>query len=109
MPRVLRMKHKVKSSDLGDPTIERLYQMYHDPASLQVIKTQATTLIIRLVAHPENSQNMAAAGVGVADDAQRAPSPGATSMAPTEEINSKFEGTSGRTASRPPQKVARCR
>ena len=22
MPRVLRMKHKVKSSDLGDPTIE---------------------------------------------------------------------------------------
>ena len=67
--------------------IEQLYQMHHDPASLRIIKTQAAALLIKLNAGPGNPQNMAAAGVGVADDTQR--------------------GTSGRTASRPPQKVAR--
>ena len=100
MPQVLRMKHTVKSSDLGGPTIEGLYQMYHDPHSRPIIKKQAAGLIIKPNANPDDPQHMAAANVGMSDEPQRSQSPGSTSMAPTEEINSKFEGASGRTALR---------
>ena len=92
MPRVLRMKHGVKSDDLGDPTIEGLYRMYHDPKCLPIIKKQAAGLLIGLNAYPDDKTNVESAGLIDPDAQQRALSPGLTSIAPTQEINPRYEG-----------------
>ena len=76
------MKHRVKSDGLGDPTIERLFQMYHDSSSLLIIKKQTAELIIKLNANPDDPTNMAFAGVAIANEPQQA------STAPMEEASS---------------------
>ena len=94
------MKHRLKSDDLGDPTIEQLFQMCHDSSSLPIIiKKQAAELIIKLNANPDDPTNMASAGIVVASEPQHEPA------TPMEEAGSGPARTPGRTASRPPQKV----
>ena len=61
MPLVLRMKHVVKSPDLGNPTIEELFRMYHE-SKIPVIRKQAAELIIKLNANPDDPANKTSAG-----------------------------------------------
>ena len=64
MPMVLRMKHVVKSADLGNPTIEQLYQMYRT-SPVPILQKQAAEITIRLNANPDDPTNiMASAGIG---------------------------------------------
>ena len=95
MPMVLRMKHKVPSKDLNDPTIEGLYRAFHDPSTLPVVKHAVTDLIIKLGANPDDDMNMKHAGVSAVGAAVREASPGATSAAPTEQINSQLATHAG--------------
>ena len=98
MPLVLRMKHVVKSADLGDPTM--LFQMYHR-SPIPIERKQTAEMIMKLSANPDDPTNMASAGVVVASAPQDEPA------APMEETGSGPAKASGRTASRPPQKAQR--
>ena len=97
MPMVLRMKHVVKSADLGNPTIEQLYQMYRT-SPVPILQKQAAEITIRLNANPDDPTNiMASAGIG-------------ETAVPMEESGPGPAKPPGRTASllsRPPQKAQR--
>ena len=96
MPLVLRMKHVVKSADLGDPTM--LFQMYHR-SPIPIERKQTAEMIMKLSANPDDPTNMASAGAVVASAPQDEPA------APMEEPGSGPARAFGRTASRPPQKA----
>lgn len=107
LPVPLRMKTVVPSDNLGHPTIEGLYHMHHGPDSIPIVRQQSAELIAKLNARPNDPINMALAGVVPTDQQDRAQSPASTSTSPAEDINPGFQGTSGRTPSRQPQKVRR--
>ena len=62
MPLVLRMKHVVKSPDLGNPTLEELFRMYHE-SKTPVIRKPAAELIIKLNANPDDPTIKTSAGI----------------------------------------------
>ena len=107
MPTVLRMKQTVPSDDLGNPTIEQLYRMYNDESSIPIVRQQAELIVKLNALLTVDEINMASAGLAPTGRHNRAPSPASTSTSPAEDINPGFQGTSGRTASRQPQKVPR--
>ena len=107
MPLVLRMKHTVPSDDPGNPTIEQLYRMYNDESSIPIVRQQAAELIVKLNALPTDEINMLVSPrpdntIGLRRQLRLRHHPPRT-----EDINPGFQGTSGRTASRQPQKVPR--
>ena len=107
LPTPIRIKTAVPISGLNNPTIEALYQMYHNPATLPMVKKQVEDTLTKLNAQPDDDINCGLGGVVVQSAPMRAPSTASECTSPAEEINTGFTGTSGRTSSRPPAKVRR--
>ena len=94
-------------SENGHPTIESLYRLFHASDTLPIVRQQAAELIAKIGALPNDPINRESAGVIPDDPQERASAPASVSTSPAEDINPGFQGTSGRTPSRQPQKVRR--